>query len=174
MPVRDANPAIARLFQKYNLVLQGSTKKAAYASGLAGEPLIPVQAITAWVFATSGLVGIGFFLAGQFRMAALVPVIASWGWRGCSEWLRADHRGSSRISAYQWMAIFAVAYLGIFLSRLPMPLAVAPDLASAFGQLFSASMILALQILWAALFLYYGRSRVTASTVSFHVVAGNI
>jgi hypothetical protein len=35
-------------------------------------------------------------------------------------------------------------------------------------------MILALQILWAALFLYYGRSRVTASTVSFHVVAGNI
>ena len=44
MPLRDAKPAIARLFQKHNLVIHGSTKKAAYASGLAGEPLIPVQA----------------------------------------------------------------------------------------------------------------------------------
>ena len=35
-------------------------------------------------------------------------------------------------------------------------------------------MILVLQLLWVALFLYYGRSRVTASTLSFHVVADRI
>ena len=56
-PLRDANPLMARLFRKYNLVLQGSTKKAEYASGLAGEPLIPVQAITSGVFAVVGAGG---------------------------------------------------------------------------------------------------------------------
>ncbi len=90
MPLRNANPAIARLFQKHNLVIHGSTKKAVYASGLDGEPLIPVQAITSAIFAVSGIVGVALFLAGHFRLAGLIPVIASWGWRACSEWLRAD------------------------------------------------------------------------------------
>jgi len=52
--------------------------------------------------------------------------------------------------------------------------AVVPDLAAAFAQVFSAPAILALQIFWVALFWYYGRSRVTASTLSFHVVADRI
>ena len=77
MPLRNANPAIAWLFQRHNLVIRGATKKAAYASGLAGEPLIPVQAITSAMFAISGLVGVALFLTQQFRLAALVPVVAS-------------------------------------------------------------------------------------------------
>jgi len=170
MPLRDARPALARLFQKHNLVIHGSTKKAAYASGLAGEPLIPVQAITSGVFASAGLVGLALFLLQDFRLAALIPVIASWGWRACSEWLRADYRGGSRISAYQVMAILSVLYLSVFLVLLPSS-AIAPDLSVAFAQFFSAAIILPLQLLWVALFLYYGKSRVTASTLSFHVVA---
>ena len=71
MPLRDAKPAVAKLFQKHNLVISGSTKKAAYASGLAGEPLIPVQAITSAIFAVSGIVGVTLFLAQQFRLASL-------------------------------------------------------------------------------------------------------
>ena len=62
MPLRDANPTIARLFQKHNLVIHGATKKAAYASGLDGEPLIPVQAVTSAVFAVSGIAGVALFL----------------------------------------------------------------------------------------------------------------
>jgi hypothetical protein len=170
MRLRDARPALARLFQKHNLVIHGSTKKAAYASGLAGEPLIPVQAITSAVFAASGLAGLALFLLQQFRQAALIPVIASWGWRACSEWLRADYRGSSRISAYQVMAILAVLYLSIFLILLPSS-QITPDLSAAFAQFFSAAIILPLQVFWVALFLYYGKSRVTASTLSFHVAA---
>ena len=174
MPIRDTRPALARIFQKHNLVIYGSTKKAAYASGLAGEALIPVQAITSAVFAASGLAGLALFLAQQFRLAALVPLLASWGWRACSEWLRADHRGRSRISAYQVMTIFSVLYLGAFVVLLPTPSVAAPDLSDALAQVFSAPIILLLQIFWAALFFYYGRSRVTGSTISFHVIAKQI
>ena len=174
MPLRDANPAIARLFRTRNLVLHGCTKKAAYASGLDGEPLIPVQAITSIIFAVSGIVGVGLFLAGRFRLAGLIPVVASWGWRAGSEWLRADYRGSSRISAYQQMAIFSVLYLGGFLLLMPATAAVVPDLGAGFTQMASAPVIVMLQVFWLALFLYYGRSRVTASTLSFHVVSDRI
>ena len=174
MPLRDANPVIARIFQKHNLLVSGPTKKASYASGLAGEPLIPVQAITSVVFAISGIVGVGLFLAQRFRLAALVPVLASWGWRACSECLRADYRGTSRISTYQLMAIFSAAYLGIFLLLTPSGATVMPDLATGFAQVCSAPVMLLVQIFWVGLFLYYGRSRVTASTVTFHVVADRI
>jgi hypothetical protein len=74
MPLRDAKPALARLFQRHNLVIHGSTKKAAYASDLAGKPLIPVQAITSAVFAVSGMAGLALFLLRDFRFAALIPV----------------------------------------------------------------------------------------------------
>jgi hypothetical protein len=174
MPLRQANPVLARLFQTHNLVIQGSTKKAAYASGLAGEPLIPVQAITSAIFAIAGLAGVALFLTQRFRLAALIPVIAAWGWRACSEWLRADYRGTSRISIYQLMAIVAVIYLGVFVLLMPLSAAIIPDLSSGFSQVTSAPVILLLQVVWAGLFLYYGRSRVTASTLSFHVVADRI
>jgi hypothetical protein len=107
---------------------------------------------------------------GHFRLAALIPVIATWGWRACSESLRADYRGGSRISVYQCMAIVSVLYLSIFLVLLPSS-AMTPDLSAALAQFSSAAIILPLQVFWVALFLYYGRSRVTASTLSFHVIA---
>jgi hypothetical protein len=169
MPLRDVKPGLARLFRRRNLVIHGSTKKAAYASGLAGEPLIPVQAITSAVFAVSGLAGLALFLVRDFRPAALIPVIGTWGWRACAERLRADYRGSSRLSAYQIMAILAVLYLSIFFIFLPAS-QIAPDLSAAFTQFFSAAIILPLQVLWVVLFLYYGKSRVTASTLSFYIV----
>jgi hypothetical protein len=122
------------------------------------------------VFAAAGVAGLALFLMGHFRLAALIPVIATWGWRACSESLRADYRGGSRISVYQCMAIVSVLYLSIFLVLLPSS-AMTPDLSAALAQFSSAAIILPLQVFWVALFLYYGRSRVTASTLSFHVIA---
>ena len=174
MPLRDANPSVARLFRKHNLVIQGSTKKAAYASGLAGEPLIPVQAISSTVFAMAGLSGLAFFLAQQPRTAAMIAILTSWCWRACSEWLRADHRGHSRISTYQVMAAFSAVYLGAFILLAPDISAPVPNLSAALAHMTSAPILLALEILWIGLFLYYGRSRVTASKVSFHVLANQI
>lgn len=172
-PLREASPRLARLFARFPLVFHGETKKVAYASGLAEEPLIPVQTITAIVFTTSGLAGLGLFLVGHSRLAAIIPVLATWGWRAASESLRADYRGESRISAYRAMAIIAMIYLTLLLSVLPNdgPL---PNLAAGLAQVTSAGVIVMLQALWVALFLYYGRSRVTGSVVSFHVVAGRV
>ena len=104
-PLRDTSPWLARLFQRHNVVIRGATKKASYASGLAGEPLVPVQVLTSAILAVSGVVSTALFLGGKFRAAALIPVVAGWGWRFVSEWLRADYRGRSRVSAYQWMAV---------------------------------------------------------------------
>ena len=118
----------------------------------------------------TGLVGLTLFLARQFRLAALIPVITTWGWRACSESLRADYRGASRISLYQVMAVLSVGYLTVFILLLPSASGTTPDLAAAAAQFFSATTILPLQVLWVALFLYYGRSRVTGSTLSFHVI----
>lgn len=174
MPLRHAKPSIARLFRKRNLVIQGSTKKAAYASGLAGEPLIPVQAISSTVFAVAGLAGVAFLLAEQPRTAAMIAVLASCCWRVCAEWLRADHRGHSRISAYQIMAAFSAVYLAAFILLVPDISAPVPSLGAALAQMTTAPIVVALEILWTGLFFYYGRSRVTASKVSFHVLASQI
>lgn len=172
-PLREAGPRVARLFEHYHLVFHGNTKKAAYASGLAEEPLVPVQAITSIVFTLAGLTGLSFFLAGQWRLAVIIPAVATWGWRTVSETLRADHRGRSRISVYQWMALIAMAYLLMMLNVIPSEGPV-PDLAAGLAQVTSAGVIVILQLLWVGLFLFYGRSRVTASLMSFHVVTEKV
>ena len=172
-PLRDTGPRMARLFSRFPLVFCGNTKKAAYASGLADVPLVPVQTITGVVFTVAGLAGLSLFLAGHFRLAALVPALATWAWRALSEGLRADHRGDSRVSAYQRMALIAMAYLILILTLLPGG-GPTPDLAGALRQVPSAVVIVMLQALWVMLFLFYGRSRVTGSVVSFHVVADRV
>lgn len=172
-PLREAGPRVARLFGHYHLVFHGNTKKAAYASGLAEEPLVPVQAITSIVFTVAGLTGLGLFLAGSWRLAAIIPALATWGWRALSETLRADHRGHSRSSVYQWMALIAMAYLVLMLTVIPSE-GLTPNLAAGLAQVTSAGVIVILQLLWAGLFLFYGRSRVTGSVVSFHVVAERV
>ncbi len=170
MPLRQASPRLVRLFRHHNLVFHGATKKAAYASGLEEEPLIPVQALTSIVFASSGLLGLSFLLAQRWRLALIVPVIGTWGWRAVAENLRADHRGYSQLSRYQVMSIVALLYLTMSAFLLPASGAV-PDLWLGFHQMTSTPVIVLLQVQWILLFLYYGRSRVTASTVSFYTVS---
>ncbi len=169
MPLKDASPTLAKLFGRFNTVFHGETKKAAYASGLQDEPLIPVQALTSILFTLAGLTGLVFFLLQYWCLAVLVPVIGTWGWRTVAENLRADHRGHSRVSAYQVMSIIAMVYLATAVFLLPASGPV-PDLAFGLAETATLPVFLALQTLWVALFLFYGRSQVTASVLSFHVV----
>ncbi len=169
MPLRDASPRLARFFRRFHTVFYGATKKVAYASGLEEEPLIPVQALTSIVFTLSGLVGLAFFLAGHWRLALLIPAVGTWGWRAIAENLRADHRGHTRISVYQVMSLVAMAYLAVIALLLPA-VGPAPDILAGLSQTTTRPVLLGLQILWVLLFLFYGRSQVTASVVSFHVV----
>ncbi len=169
MPLHDASPRVAKVFRHFNTVFQGNTKKAAYASHLQDEPLIPVQALTSVVFMLSGLLGLVFFVMQYWRLALLIPVIGTWAWRAIAETLRADHRGHTRISAYQVMSLIALAYLSVAALLLPAS-GPAPDLALGLSELAQLPVFLVLQILWVLLFLFYGRSQVTASVLSFHVV----
>jgi prolipoprotein diacylglyceryltransferase len=174
VPLREASPSIVRVFRTHPLVIEGPTKKAAYASGLAGEPLVPVQAVTSVVFALTGLAGLGLFLTQSFRLAALVPLVGSCGWRVASEWLRADFRGASRISKYQVMTLVSMLYLGILIMFLPGAHEAIPSIADGLRQIVSVPLVVSAQLLWVALFLYYGMSRVTGSNLTFHVVRERI
>jgi hypothetical protein len=170
MPLKDASPRLAKLFRRFHTVFHGETKKAAYASGLQHEPLIPVQALTSVVFTWSGLVGLVFFVMQYWRLALIVPVVGTWGWRAIAENLRADHRGNTRISIYQMMSIVALVYLAGAAFLLPAS-GPAPDLIIGLSAVAKLPVFLVLQGLWVLMFLFYGRSRVTASVLSFHVVA---
>ena len=168
LPLRHASNLPARLFSHHHMIFHGSTKKVAYASGLENQPLVPVQALTSIVFGTSGVLGLSFFLAQRWRLAMLVPVLGTWGWRAIAETLRADHRGDSKISWYQTMSITAVAYLSLAALALPASGPV-PNLGIGLSQFRFLPLVLSLQALWVFLFLYYGRSRVTAAVLTFRV-----
>lgn len=172
-PLRDASPRLARIFRRFHTVFYGETKKAAYASGLQREPLVPVQALTSIVFAISGLIGLTCFFAEYWRLALLVPIVGTLGWRAVAENLRADHRGHTRISVYQVMSIIAVVYLTAMAFLVPAG-GPAPDLGLGLLRTATLPVILVLESLWVFLFLFYGRSQVTASVVSFHVVSERI
>ena len=119
---------------------------------------------------TDGVVGLALFFSQHWRLALIVPALGTWGWRALAENLRADHRGDSRISAYQIMSIIAAIYLTTMALFLPAngPL---PDLLLGLSQFRSLAMLSFLQVVWIGLFVYYGRSKVTHSRVEFHVSA---
>ncbi|RPH50455.1 MAG: hypothetical protein EHM85_10330 [Desulfobacteraceae bacterium] len=90
-------------------------------------------------------------------------------WRFFSEFLRADYRGESKISAYQKMSAVAVLYAFCILFILPVTLPQQTDVLKGLGYLWNPAMILLLKGLWVAIFLHTGRSSVTGASISFHV-----
>jgi len=155
-------------------VFRAHTKKAAYESELSGQPLVPIQAVTAIVSALAGLGGVLLFLSSQWTAALLVPVVVTQLWRALSEILRADYRGGGRISAYQIMALASLGCaLAVLAFAVPTEIG-APNLISGLQTLTTTTSILILEGLWVAVFLYLGRSSVTTARMSFHVVRDRI
>jgi hypothetical protein len=165
----DRSPAwVQRLLASRGFVFHGCTKKAVYEGHFEGRPLVPIQAITATVLVTTGLVGTLLFLLGEFRASLLVTLVATQLWRVASEFLRADDRGSQKISAYQFMSGLAVVYVLTLAPWLESSIAAA-DVGAGLATLWSPGVILFLQAMWAAIFLYTGTSEVTQSQLSFEV-----
>jgi len=171
-PVEDAHPLARRLFNGAGCVFWGATRKAAYESGLEGIPLIPIQAITAILYTVTGIVTAGLFLSGSHGIAFLFAIITTQLWRAFSETLRADFRGGGRISTYQTMALAAVP-LALLLAGFHTPPAHHPqrvaDIIAGVQTLWDPAVIILLQGVWIASFLYAGRSTVTGSRITFHV-----
>jgi hypothetical protein len=151
----------------------GQTKKISYASGLEGRRVVPVQAMSAVLLCGLGLIGLLLFLQGGHRAAFLIPLAGSQVWRFASEFLRADHRGGGRLSAYQKGALLALPYAAALALLSPEAGGLGAEaLARGLAALWNPAVLLGLQLVGLAIFLYTGRSRVTASTLRFHVVPG--
>lgn len=172
-PLSSCSPRIARLVSPLALVFTGKTKKIAYASGLDGVKVLPVQVITYLLYAATGIASTLMFLHGSYRAAFLSSLVVTQLWRVLSEFLRDDYRGAGSFSAYQVMGVVAVFY-GIWVSSHFGGDPVLPDLALGLSCLWSPVPLLAMQAIWIAIFLYTGLSRVTGSTMTFHVHAGKI
>lgn len=162
-----------KIFQHFNVVFTGDTKKVAYASDLAGEKMIPIQIITAVIYAISGLAGILLFLWGFAEAALVETLVVTQVWRVVSEFFRADFRGEHKFSMYQVMALAAIVYTIALLALFPDP-EIAVSLDQGFKALWHPGMILFFQGVWIISFLHSGRSSVTGSKISFHVLKDNI
>jgi hypothetical protein len=170
----EAHPLWGRLFSRFHFVFSGQTKKIAYASGLDGEPVIPIQALTAVCYVATGLLSMTLFLSSHFGASFLLAVSATQAWRAFSEFLRADFRGDQPISAYQIMAALTIVYSLLVFYALSPSATPAPDILLGLKALWDPGMLLLLQALWVGTFLYTGSSSVTASTLTFHVVKDRI
>jgi prolipoprotein diacylglyceryltransferase len=168
------SPLFQKLFAKWNFIFTGKTKKIAYAHGLDGKEVIPIQAITSVIYTATGLLGTILFLKGFYGPAFIMTAAVTQIWRVVSEFFRADYRGAGRISAYQKMAILSIPYSLALVFLLPEHSMPPADVLNGLRILLSPWVILFLQLLWVAVFLYTGRSMVTGSTISFHVFRDRI
>jgi Prolipoprotein diacylglyceryl transferase len=173
-PLEAASPWWRRMFAARHVVFIGETKKMAYESGLERVPLIPIQAITATFLIATGLLGLLLFLQGAPAEAFVITVMLSQGWRVVSEFFRADYRGDRRLSAYQVMALLGVGYGIAVVSLAPPAFIGRPDVLVGLKVLWAPSVIVSLEILWLLLFLFMGRSKVTASQIVFSVLKDRI
>lgn len=169
-PLKDCPIWIRTLFEKMHFVFQGKTKKIAYAHGLDGEKVFPVQAITVILYASTGLTGVYLFLKGQYFTTYILTLVITQVWRIVSEFLRADYRGNGYISVYQKMSAIAVVYGCAILPILPHSPLLKADILKGITYLWNPTVILLLQGLWIAIFLRTGRSKVTGAFINFHVI----
>ncbi len=173
-PLRRCHPALQRLFARHATVFSGQTKKAAYEGGLAGEPLVPVQAMSCVVLTAGALAGLHLYLNGAYRLTIVLLITFSQLWRFASETLRADHRGEGRISAYQLMGLAAVVYIWLLTLLLPDEPRQPDDILAGLASLWHPGAIVFFQALWWLVFIATGRSRVTRSTLAFEVVHDHV
>ena len=135
--------------------------------------MLPVQMITAVIYTVSGLAGTCLFLEGMPGTALFETLLITQVWRVVSEFFRADYRGDRKFSAYQIMALGAIAYAGL-MGVILTPVPIRPALAGGVAAVWHPGMILFFQGVWLASFLHAGRSSVTGSQISFHVIQDNI
>jgi hypothetical protein len=168
-PVAAVSPTARRVFERFSFAFHGETKKIAYASGMQGVKVVPIQALTAALYVGAGLTAVYLFLEGFYAVAYALTIVVSQGWRVYSETLRADYRGEGKVSAYQKMAAAGMLYALAILAVLPTDISALPDLAVGIAALWDPVVIVAVQVIWVVVFLYTGWSMVTGSTLTFHV-----
>ena len=167
-PVRNAGQLTQRIFGSYGITVRGSTKKAAYASGLEGEKLLPVQGLSALVCTVAATAGTMLYINGKYSVAFLTTLAVTQLWRVAAETMRSDYRGEARFSAYQKMGIAAIVYSWVMVLFIGDG-GVMPSVSNGLELLWAPLPVLMLQLLWVVIFIYTGISRVTAAKLVFSV-----
>jgi len=170
----EIHPVLRRIIGRYSFVFRGKTKKIAYEAALDEKEVVPIQAMTSVCYVGVGLLGMLLYLKSWYICAFTVTLVVTQVWRALSEFLRADYRGHGRLSAYQLMALATAAFGPVIPLIAPVEQLPAPDLKTGIVALSDPLIILVLLFLGAGIFLFTGRSTVTASTMSFHVVKDRI
>ena len=173
-PLSQAPLWLQRICRNQGLVFIGKTKKVSYAHGLDGQPLVPIQVMTAYLYTSVGLIGFYLFLKGFSGTALMLTLSTTQIWRILSEFLRADHRGIGRISTYQIMSLVSIVYVAVIVFMLPPVASQQTQILAALRKLWSPGLIVSLQLLWLGAFLYSGRSQVTSSKVNLTVMEDRI
>jgi Prolipoprotein diacylglyceryl transferase len=165
----QAPPMLRRIFDRWHFVFSGQLKKIAYASGLEGKQVLPIQAITALLYSVVGLGATLFFLNGYFAAAFILAMTITQAWRVYSETLRADYRGAGRFSAYQCMGLLAVLFALALSYVVPTDQNLAVELSAGVETVWQPLVLLSLQTLWVVVFVFFGKSMVTGAEISFHL-----
>ena len=173
-PLSRCSPFVRRLFSKTGFVFSGKTKKISYESGLDGQKVIPVQALTSVVYLSTGLVAMLFFLSASYARALIIAICCTQLWRFVSELCRADFRGEGRLSAYQIMSLLLVCYPFVITAFFPPGQTFIPDIMLGLKEIINPLLILCLQSIWMIIFFYLGKSKVTGATISFYVYKDRI
>ena len=92
-PLAQCSPRMQTLAGPFCLVFHGKTKKIAYASGLDGQRVLPVQVVTAVLYNGAGLTGTALFLWGHFGAALVICLMVTQVWRMVSEFFRGRFPG---------------------------------------------------------------------------------
>jgi prolipoprotein diacylglyceryltransferase len=173
-PLTECHPWIGKAIGSYTFVFSGKSKKIAYERGLDGKHVVPIQAITSVLYVAVSLAGILLYLKGFYSTSLVLTITVTQLWRVLSEMLRADYRGEGKLSMYQIMALIAIfcGWVTAFAFReVSLPPA---DLRAGIVSMWDPAVLLFLQLLGLTTFVYTGRSMVTGSTLSFHVIKERI
>ncbi len=169
-PLKECRWLTRKLFDHFSFVFTGATQKAVYDGGLAGEKLLPIQAITSLFYTLTALFSTSLFLRGHYGAAFLVSLFVSQLWRFFSETMRSDFRGLGRISVYQKMSLLALPFVLVIILLVPTTAGPLPSIIKGLTICLQPIPMISLQLLWILLFFIYGRSTATSSTVSFFVL----
>lgn len=173
-PLKESSPLIQKIFRRHNFIFTGKTKKIAYAHALDGQAVIPVQAMTCVIYSIAGLAGFYLFLKGFTATAFLLTLTVTQIWRFLSEFLRADYRGTGKISIYQKMSLMACLYGFLTAYIFYEPMADKPVLLTGLMTLLSPGLLLFLAALWIITFIRSGKSKVTDALINIQVNKENI
>lgn len=166
-PLHQCSAFTRWFFQRTGTIFYGETKKVAYESKLCGVRLVPIQAITSIIFTLTALVGSWMFLQEKFTVTFVFCMAVTQIWRLLSEMLRADFRGFGKFSVYQKMGVIAVLYSIALACFDQSEISQHPVIIAGISGLWNPGILIGLQLAWVLFFIYFGRSTVTSSTVSF-------